>query len=238
VTSYCLKAQGRDYPAGLVIFDLDGTLVDSVPDIAAAVDATAIAADLAPPGEGRVRQWVGNGSRQLIQRLLEAGHGKTPDESALNEAHDLFLAAYGARLVQDSRVYPGALSLLEVLAAKKIPMACVSNKPEALTHGVLQALDLSPFFTWVLGGDSLPQRKPAPEPLWAVMEQAAVSAEDSLLLGDSEADVGAARAAGCSVLAVKYGYNRGFVSPDEQPDTFLNDLSELTLAEMTVESDA
>nr|WP_301288420.1 phosphoglycolate phosphatase [Natronospira proteinivora] len=221
----------------MVIFDLDGTLVDSVPDIAAAVDATAIAADLSPPGESQVRQWVGNGSRKLIERLLQAGFDRPPEKAELDDAHELFLAAYGSRLVQDSRLYPGVLPLLESLAEHRIPMACVSNKPEALTHGVLQGLSLDGFFSWVLGGDSLAQRKPAPEPLWAVMEQAGVPAANSVLLGDSEADVGAARAAGCSVLVVKYGYNQGFVGSDVQPDAFLNDLSELTLDETTMESD-
>lgn len=226
-----LAVGGRVFECGLVIFDLDGTLVDSVPDIAAAVDATAVAADLAPPGEDRVRDWVGNGSRMLIRRLLAHGQGREPDEGMLDEAHSLFLAAYETRLVQESRVYPGGRELLAALAGRALPMACVTNKPERLARGVLDGLGLGDAFQWVLGGDSLPEKKPDPAPLRYVMEAAGVTPAETLLVGDSETDVAAARNAGCSIVVARYGYNQGFEQESAQPDVYFDALSEIRIPE-------
>lgn len=226
-----LRLDGRAFPGELVVFDLDGTLVDSVPDIAAAVDATAVAADLDMPGEARVREWVGNGSRTLIRRMLAHGHGRAVADSELEDAHALFLAAYEARLVKDSRLYPGTRALLDGLHDRSVPLACVTNKPEDLACGVLQGLGLGADFRWMLGGDSLAERKPSAMPLNWVMEQAGVSAQQCLLIGDSETDVAAARNAGCSIVVARYGYNQGFREEGDQPDAFFHALSEIEILE-------
>ncbi len=226
-----LAVNGHRFDTALLIFDLDGTLVDSVPDIAAAVDATAIAADLPPPGEAQVRQWVGSGARRLVRRMLEHGHGRPVTDGELAEAHELFLAAYAARLVKDSRLYPGAEDLLQTLGKHDIPIACVTNKPEDLARGVLAGMGIENRFHWLLGGDSLEERKPSARPLAWVMQQAGVPATQALLVGDSETDVAAARNAGCSIVAARYGYNRGFVSESDQPDAWFDALSEIRILE-------
>ncbi|MEA5446551.1 phosphoglycolate phosphatase [Gammaproteobacteria bacterium AB-CW1] len=226
-----LQVDGQVFPVSLVLFDLDGTLVDSVPDIAVAVDATAIAADLAPPGEDRVRQWVGNGARELIRRMLEHGLGRSPDARLLDESHQLFLSAYQTRLVKDSQLYPGVEEILSTLRSAGLELACVTNKPEALAREVLNGLGIDQPFAWVLGGDSLETRKPDPGPLTWVMEQAAAGPGETLLVGDSETDVAAARNAGCSIVAARYGYNQGFVAESDQPDRYFGELSEIRILE-------
>lgn len=230
-SSVTLRVGAREFNASLIILDLDGTLVDSVPDIAAAVDATAIACDLEPPGEDRVRGWVGNGSRKLIERMLSAGRGRTPSPTELEDAHGLFLAAYRTRLVQDSRLYPGVRDWLDELRETGVPLACVTNKPEDLARGVLAGFGLDRDCRWLVGGDTLATRKPDSGPVNHVMAQAGVGPAQTLLVGDSETDVATARAVGCSVVVFRYGYNQGFEGADAQPDAFVESLPEIGIAE-------
>lgn len=230
-SSVILRVGEREFPAALVILDLDGTLVDSVPDIAAAVDAVAIACDLEPPGEDRVRHWVGNGSRKLIERMLTACQGRAPSPTELEDACGLFLAAYETRLVQESCLYPGVREWLDGLGEAGVPLACVTNKPEKLARGVLEGLGLDGDCRWLVGGDTLATRKPDAGPVNHVMAQAGVGPAQTLLVGDSETDVATARAAGCSVVVFRYGYNQGFEGADVQPDAFVESLPEIGIAE-------
>jgi len=210
-----------------VMFDLDGTLVDSALDLTAAVDNMLQALGRAPAGETRVRQWVGNGAPVLVMRALTDEMYPADDavESELFQAaFEVFLSAYTQSNGRYSRLYPGVETVLQHLQQAGVPMAVVTNKPMAFTTPLLKALKIDHYFDQVLGGDSLPVKKPDPLPLQVVMETFGCTPERALMLGDSRNDVLAARAAGCPVICVSYGYNHGepvdACSPDRVVDSF------------------
>lgn len=178
------------------LWDLDGTLVDSAGDIAAAVDRTLLRHGLPALGEATVRRFIGDGARKLVDRCVTEAGG-TPEDGHLAD----FLDAYAAHLVDHTRVHPP--ELIGLLADLRTPMAVVTNKPEALTRGILDALDLARFFPVVIGGDTLPTRKPDPGMLLEALRR--LGATEGVLVGDGPADVGAARAAGMPMLGVTWG---------------------------------
>jgi phosphoglycolate phosphatase len=178
-----------------VLWDLDGTLVDSAGDIAAAVDRTLVRIGRAPLGEAIVRGFIGDGARKLVDRCVEAAGGR-PGEGDLA----VFLEEYGAALVVRTRVYDG---LVAVLDAVRAPMAVVTNKPEAFSRTILAGLALARFFPVVIGGDTFPVRKPDPTMLHEALRR--LDAPDGVMVGDGPADVGAARAAGLPMIGVGWG---------------------------------
>lgn len=221
----------RDLFAGelpkLVMFDLDGTLIDSVPDLAAAVDVMLRQLGRDPAGDDQVRHWVGNGARVLVRRALAGGMAHEHiDEGATEQALALFLEAYAGDHSR-STVYPGVRALLEQLQADQVPLALVTNKPSRFVPELLADKQLDGYFRWLVGGDTLPVQKPDPAALNWVMQQAAVSAAQALFVGDSRSDVLAARAAGVPVVAVSYGYNHGQSIATENPDLLVDSLDAL-----------
>jgi len=214
----------------LAMFDLDGTLVDSVPDIARAVDATLAARGYAPAGNDRVRGWVGRGSRNLVREALAHAADAAPGQVA-EELLDEALAFYLARYLEDctgaTTLMPGAAELLASLRAAGVALACVTNKPIAITGRLLGALLPDAGFAAVLGGDSGAGTKPAPGPLFAAMAQTQVPPGAALMIGDSRHDVHAARAAGVRVICVSGGYNHGEDIRLEAPDLVVDGLGEL-----------
>lgn len=213
----------------LVMFDLDGTLIDSVPDLAAAVDQMLLQLGRAPAGMEKVRNWVGNGAPVLVRRALADGLGYDA-VSAEQEAEALaiFMQVYGTG---DSltKLYPGTLDTLRSLQKLGVKLGLVTNKPEKFLPQLLAETQLEGFFDWIVGGDTLPQKKPDPAGLFWVMQQAGVTAEQCLFVGDSRNDVQAAHAAGVACVAVTYGYNYGEPISAEQPALILDDLRELFL---------
>ncbi|MBM7062213.1 phosphoglycolate phosphatase [Pseudomonas sp. UL073] len=211
----------------LVMFDLDGTLVDSVPDLAAAIDR--MLQHLGRPSAGieAVRQWVGNGARVLVRRALagDLEHAAVSDEDT-EHALALFMDAYGGSHAM-TRVYPGVRTTLKWLKKQGVEMALITNKPEQFVAPLLDDMKIGRYFRWIIGGDTLPQQKPDPAALLFVMQMAEVKAEDALFIGDSRNDVLAARAAGVSCVALSYGYNHGRPISEEAPTLVVDDLREL-----------
>jgi len=211
----------------LVMFDLDGTLVDSVPDLAAAVDRMLVELGREPAGVERVRQWVGNGARVLVRRALAGGL----DHSAVGEAETEEALARFLDIYADCHelitLYPGVHELLEALSTAAVELAVVTNKPERFVAPLLEQVGLGGYFRWIIGGDTLPQQKPDPAALLQVMRLAGVSQEQSLFVGDSRTDVLAARAAGVPCVAVSYGYNHGRPVAEEEPQLVVDSLAEL-----------
>lgn len=207
----------------LVLFDLDGTLVDSVPDIAAAVDTAMLALGFPAPGEAHVRAWVGNGARVLMARAL----ADVGAPELIDDAHERFLDAYGETGHRRSRLYPGVAEMLLVLKTRAIALAICTNKPSRFVGPLLNALGIAEYFSAVLGGDELLEKKPHPAPLLHLAQRFGVSAERCLMVGDSSNDVLAARAAGMPVVAVSYGYNHGEAIAASAPDRILDSLAEL-----------
>lgn len=207
----------------LLLFDLDGTLVDSAPDIALAVDATLAARGWPVAGVERVRSWIGNGSRKLVERALAFATGESGN--GLHETvHSEFLLEYAKHNGPETRVFDGVCEFLQYCAGQKKKMACVTNKPEHLARQLLAHLDMTKYFIIVTGGDTFPQRKPDPAALFHCCETLDVPVSRTLMIGDSETDILGARAAGMKVLCVSYGYNRNGPVADCQPDRVVDDL--------------
>jgi len=213
----------------LVMFDLDGTLIDSVPDLAAATDQMLLQLGRAPAGMDKVRNWVGNGAPVLVRRALADDfdhHAISAEQEA--EALAIFMQVYG---VGESltTLYPGALDTLQSLHLLGIKIALVTNKPEKFIPQLLADTQMAEFFEWIVGGDTFAQKKPDPSGLLWVMQQAGVTAEQCLFVGDSRNDVQAAHAANVACVAVTYGYNYGQPISADKPALVVDDLRELFL---------
>lgn len=211
----------------LVMFDLDGTLIDSVPDLAAAVDRMLVELGRPAAGVENVRDWVGNGARVLVRRALAGGLGHEGiDEALASEALALFMDAYADNHAL-TRVYPGVLETLDHLREREVMLALITNKPARFLPELLADKGLDGYFRWLVGGDSLPQQKPDPAALLWVMDRAGVTAGEALFVGDSRNDVRAARAAGVTCVALSYGYNHGEPIAQERPALVIDDLRQL-----------
>jgi len=211
----------------LVMFDLDGTLIDSVPDLAEAVNRMLVELGRAPAGVEKVRDWVGNGARVLVRRALAGGldHaavGEAETEEALARFLDIYADCHHL-----TALYPGVHELLEALSTAAVELAVVTNKPERFVAPLLEQVGLGGYFRWIIGGDTLPQQKPDPAALLQVMRLAGVEAAQSLFVGDSRNDVLAARAAAVPCIAVSYGYNHGRPIAEERPSLVVDSLAEL-----------
>ncbi|RRV04754.1 phosphoglycolate phosphatase [Pseudomonas sp. v388] len=211
----------------LIMFDLDGTLVDSVPDLAVAVDKMLVQLGRPKAGLEAVRQWVGNGAPILVRRALANSIDHCGVDEALSEqALELFMQAY-AEKHEFTVVYPGVRETLKWLQKKGVEMALITNKPERFVAPLLDEMKLGRFFRWIIGGDTMPQKKPDPAALLFVMKMAGVPASQSLFVGDSRSDVQAAKAAGVACVALSYGYNHGRPIEEESPALVIDDLRKL-----------
>lgn len=187
-----------------ITFDLDGTLLDTVPDIAVA--ANAMLRELGRPTytEETIATFVGHGTAQLVARCLPH-----MDAEELVQAQDIFRRYYTIENGRRSKPYPGVMQALAMLNNAGLPLAVVTNKPAAFTEPLLIATGLAPFFRFAVSGDSLAEKKPHPLPLLHACQRFGVTPAENLHIGDSRYDAAAARAAGCPVWLVSYGYNAG-----------------------------
>lgn len=210
------------------MFDLDGTLVDSVPDLGACMDEVLAAEGLPPAGLERVRGWLGNGITRLVERALtdRAGAAAVTTERQAR-AERAFREIYAADPARRSRCYDGAERLLGQLAENGIHRVCVTNKDEAIARRLLEELKLAGLLDDVIGGDTLSRRKPDPDPLLAAMRRFGAGSTQTLMVGDSISDVRAARAAGVPVVCVDYGYNHGEPIEAAGPDLVISHLDDL-----------
>lgn len=192
-----------------VLLDLDGTLLDTAPEFAAAAADMLSELGLDPVDPLRVREFIGKGIPHLVRRTLEASLGKGPDERRVGSAMEGFFFHYAKRNGRMAAAYPGVLEGIAALRAKGIPLACVTNKTAQFTIPLLEATGLAGFFPVVVSGDTMPNKKPAPDPLLEACRRLGVPAPEALMVGDSRNDALAARAAGCPVLLVPYGYTEG-----------------------------
>jgi phosphoglycolate phosphatase len=195
--------------ARLALFDLDGTLIDSAPDLAAAVDYALGRNGLPPRGIAQVRDFIGDGAARLVHRAVTGRHDGTADESLFASVYAEFQQAYAARLFQESTVYPGVFDALNGLRARGWLIGCVTNKPARFTLPLLAAAGLAAYFSVVVSGDSLAARKPDPAPLLHAAEMLGVAPGATIMIGDSLIDVRAARNAGIPIYCVRGGYHGG-----------------------------
>lgn len=210
-----------DGPLQAVLFDFDGTLVDSVPDLAASVDATLIHMGVAPVGVDQVRDWVGRGAWRLIQQACE---GVIADEAQVESAYQWFLKHYATQCAHNPVLYPGVAESLAWIQAR-VPTALVTNKPIAFTRVMLDTLGLK--FDAVYGGDSVANKKPEPDMLIAACRDLGVDPTRCVMIGDSSADSMAAQAINMPVALHRHGYNHGNAVQSANPDLIYECLSEL-----------
>jgi len=192
-----------------VLIDLDGTLLDTAADLAAAVNAMRDEFDRPPLPEATVAAYVGKGAEVLVHRSLGGGLDARVDAALLARGLEAFGRHYRRTNGQRARIYPGVREGLDAMRAAGLALACVTNKPQEFADALLRHTGLHQDFALVLGGDALPRRKPDPLPMLHAARVLGVTAARTVAIGDSVNDALAARAAGMTVLAVPYGYNEG-----------------------------
>ena len=221
-------------PNRAVLFDLDGTLVETRLDIATGVNLMLSERGLGPLPVEQISRHVGRGARVLVTRCLDECGAPPQSEDDISNAYASFHRAYSAHLLDTTRPYPGVEEMCRRLERGGVAMAIVSNKPEDLSRRVLDGVGLAGFFPVILGGDSLPIRKPDPAPLRHALSLLGISGESdarhtstALMVGDSEIDIQAARAAGLSVAAVAWGFGSREDLLAACPDRLFADADEL-----------
>lgn len=225
-----------------VIIDLDGTLVDTLGDFVVALNLMLRELGLPHVDRAVVERRVGKGSEHLVRSVLNHVAGQNPQaESAINpgaspDDHNLFGSAFAAYQRHylainglHSVVYPGALEGLQRLKHAGLKLACLTNKPLAFAIALLRLKGLDGFFSQVFGGDSFDRKKPDPLPLLKTCEALGTLPARTLMVGDSSNDAQAARAAGCPVVLVTYGYNHGAPVRKVDADGFVDSLADLQL---------
>jgi phosphoglycolate phosphatase len=187
-----------------IIFDLDGTLVDSARGLQDATNALLAEEGLRAVSLDEIKAMVGDGAAKLVERAITTTGG---DTSRLPALVSRFLTIYEANASRHTEAYPGVAATLERLKHRGLLLAVVTNKPYGATADILDSLGLRGFFSEVVGGDTLPERKPHPAPILAALNRLGVGPEAALMVGDNYHDVQAARAAGVRAFAVTYGYS-------------------------------
>ncbi len=211
----------------MVLIDVDGTLVDSVPDLAFCVDEMLKQLDMPPRGEASVRHWVGNGVERLVKRSLVNALDGEPDEALYERALPIFRELYAENTSKRSCLYAGVREALEFLVSTGVKIGCVTNKASEFTLPILRDLGIGDYFETVLCGDMVEHKKPDPQPLLQSAEKLGVSPSASMMIGDSMSDVKAARAAGFSIICMSYGYNHGEDIRDYHPDGVVDSMAEI-----------
>lgn len=210
-----------------IMFDLDGTLIHTAPEIATA--ANLMLADLGRPilPYSQVQSYIGEGAVVLIKRCLTQQKNVEPDSALFAQAEALFFAHY-AQNVGKSKPFFGVIEGLKVTKNKGYKLACVTNKPAQFTVPLLQKSGLADYFEIVVSGDTLTNKKPHPIQLLHICAKLDVNTNEAMLVGDSNTDILAARAAGCYIVTVPYGYNQGLIIDAMQVDARIDDLTQLS----------
>ncbi len=220
-----MKLENKD----LLLFDLDGTLINSAPDLALAVNHMLKKLDKETFSEGEIDLWVGNGALTLVKRALSGSRTieETLEEEVIKKALKIFLDFYAVNLCVSTVPYANVLTTLNTLKSEGYRMAIVTNKPFNFVAPILRDLDMEGIFEFILGGDSLEKKKPDPLPLLHVCEQLNIPVENSVMIGDSQNDILAAKAAHMQSVAVTYGYNYGEDIGINNPTFIIDDFEEL-----------
>ncbi|MGP4789492.1 phosphoglycolate phosphatase [Psychrobacter sp. 1Y11] len=215
----------------LLIFDFDGTLIDSVPDLATAINIMLEQLGLPTYSLETIKGWVGNGSRLLVERALvgktDIAEGELTAAEA-DHAEQLFLEAYSSLKVSKTVAYPNVDRGLRALHDAGFTLALVTNKPIRFVPKILQSFGWQEWFVEVLGGDSLSTKKPDPAPLFHVCDKLGVMLDKAVMIGDSKNDILAGQNAGIDTLGLSYGYNYGQDIRDFQPTQAFDDFATLT----------
>ncbi|PQQ42279.1 phosphoglycolate phosphatase [Photorhabdus luminescens] len=209
-----------------IAFDLDGTLVDSAGGLADALDQALLTKGFPAAGKERVAAWVGNGADIMVERALTWANVKLTAQLH-KETRELFDRFYETTVTTGSQLFPEVKVTLAELAKHNLPMGIITNKPTPFIAPLLASLDISEYFSLVLGGDDVKEKKPHPAPIYLTMGTFGLRKEELLFVGDSRNDILAAQAAGCPCVGLTYGYNYGESITLSNPDCILTDFSDL-----------
>jgi len=219
----CLRADRLQ----LILFDLDGTLVDSVGDLAWCGNAMLQRLGMPLHDESAARSWVGNGLERFVKRVLSGQMEAEPPADLYERGLAIFRELYAAHASDRSELYPGVIDTLEWLCTRELKLACVTNKPEPFTSRLIAEMGLDSYFELVVAGNTTARKKPDPMPLHYAADYFGFDYASCLMVGDSSNDVRAARAAGFAIACVPYGYNHGHDIRDSRPDLVVDNLTEL-----------
>jgi phosphoglycolate phosphatase len=210
----------------VVMFDLDGTLLDTAPQIAEAANRMLVALGKPMLPQAQIATYIGEGVQNLIKRCLTGNVQVEPHADLFAQAQPLYHGFYTANATQ-SQPFAGVLPALQQLKKHGYHLACVTNKPEKFTLPLLRQAGLADFFEVIISGDSLPKKKPDPLPLLHICQKLGVLPAEAMLVGDSETDIQAAHAAGCFVVTVPYGYNQGRAIDAAMVDATIQQLTDV-----------
>ncbi|OOZ43108.1 phosphoglycolate phosphatase [Solemya elarraichensis gill symbiont] len=211
----------------MILIDVDGTLVDSVPDLAYCVDEMMQQIGRPPHGSDKVRDWVGNGVERLVRRALVGRLVGEPADEDFEKAYPIFLDLYAENTSKRSSLYDGVAEGLEYMKSAGYRLGCVTNKAEQFTLPLLADLGIADRFEVTISGDTLTKKKPEPMPLLHAAEFFGIEPGNALMLGDSISDIKAARAAGFQIICMSYGYNHGEDIRNYDPDLVIDSMVEL-----------
>jgi phosphoglycolate phosphatase len=213
-------------PIKAVVIDLDGTLLNTAPDLAHAAELMMAELGKPCPSLEIIQTYIGNGVSRLVKRVLTGDMDAEPDAQLFARALPIYQKQYGAHVSLHSRPCPGVVEGLEAFKKMGLRVACITNKAEQFTVPLLKDTGLFDYFELILSGDTLPKRKPDPMPLLHACSMFGIKPAELLLIGDSLNDTQAARAAGCPVFCVPYGYNRGRPVTELDLDAVVQSLAE------------
>lgn len=219
----------------LLIYDLDGTLIDSKQDIANAVNWTLGELGLPRLPLDRISAFVGSGVAPLISNVLnESGSGEAAAETFLDRAVALYRSRYAEHLLDETKLFPSVETVLRHFKTRK--QAVITNKPVGFSHQILQGLGVDHYFFRVTGGDQSLQKKPSPEPVLATVKAAGVRLEETVFIGDSTIDIETGKNAGVQTVAVTYGFRKRDQIEKSKPDFILDDLVDLMRCPLLIET--
>jgi phosphoglycolate phosphatase len=228
-------------PFDLVMFDLDGTLIETAPEIADATNDTLAQFGLPAVTQQQVNDWIGHGTQTLLVQALAATQGISQEAvraaASFADISFAFVQHYGLRCGTRSHLYPYVREVLHILKGQGVKLAVVTNKEKRYTQVVLDAHQLAPLFDRVISGDTFTTKKPTPVGIEACLSQFGVARERALFVGDSSIDVATARNAGVPVWVLPYGYNMGEPIESCQPDRVVADFSALVAADVVTQFD-
>lgn len=226
-TKLPIKVHAATKNQKLIIFDLDGTLIDTAPDLAHCMDLVMRELNLPKQGLQKVRKYIGNGVYRLVEDTLSVVLEKKPEQVFIDQAYNSFVKHYEKNLVKKSYLYPNILNSLKELKSKNINLACITNKLEAFTLPLLKHFQIYEYFDLVISGDSLDKKKPDAFPLEYASSRLGVAVANCMMVGDSENDVLAAKNAGMTSVCVSYGYTDKEAICELKPDIVLDLFSQL-----------